>query len=420
MGSTKSLLLALAGGLSCGALLRWSGAPSLLALAGAVRPAGALWLAALKMTLVPLIFAMVSGGARSLAGEDGGGRMAGRVLLPFAAMLLFAATLGMALSSAILAIWPVPQGAIAGLALVAPAHPAVTRGLAEELLAIIPTNPVAAAAQGEMTPLVVFAILFGVALTRIAPARRDALGTVIDALADTMMTIVQGVLWFAPLGIFALALGVALDAGLAMMAALAQYIVLQCLVASAAIVCCYPIAILFGGMSLRRFVRGIARPQAIAAGTTSSMATLPAMIDAAQDELGIDPALAGAILPLAVSTFRFGNLACGSSTLMFAAHLAGLHLSLGTIVTAVAVLLISNVGGAGLPAAAILYAILAPAFQVIGAPLELIPLFLAVYALPDIFDTTANVTGDLTVATVIARLARPAPVKIEELVLVST
>jgi Na+/H+-dicarboxylate symporter len=202
-----------------------------------------------------------------------------------------------------------------------------------------------------------------------------------------------------------------------MMAALGQYVVLSCLVGSAAIACCYPVAMLFGGMSPRRFARGIVGAQAIAAGTTSSMATLPAMIEAAEEGLGIDPAIAGAVLPLAVSTFRYGNLACGAATLTFAAHLAGLHPSLGTIVTVAAVLLISNVGGVGLPAAAILYAIQAPAFQALGAPLEFIPLFIAVYALPDIFDTIANVTGDLTVTTVIARLARP--VAAEERVLVA-
>jgi Na+/H+-dicarboxylate symporter len=418
MTGTKGLLLALAGGLLSGLLLRWSGQPALLALGGLARPIGALWLSALKMTLVPLIFAMVAGGVSALTGGDDGGRIATRILLPFAAMLVFAVTLGMSLSSAILTIWPVPAGALGGLALTpTPTHPVAAPGLADTLIALIPTNPVAAAAQGEMTPLVVFAILFGIALTRIAPARRLALGTLIAAIGETMMAIVQGVLWFAPLGIFALALGVALGAGLATMAALAQYVVLQCVVATAAIVSCYPIARLFGAMSLGRFARGIARPQAIAAGTTSSMATLPAMIEAAEDELGIDPALAGAVLPLAVSTFRFGNLACGGATLIFAAHLAGLHPALGTIVMTAIVLLIANLGGVGLPAAAILYALQAPAFQALGAPIELLPLFIAVYALPDIFDTIANVTGDLTVTTVIARLARPAPA--EDLALVA-
>jgi Na+/H+-dicarboxylate symporter len=403
MNGARALLIALLAGLALGFAIRMSGEPTLLAHAHAAKPIGTLWLNALKMTLVPLIFAMVAGGVGAFVTGGSGGRTIGFALGLFAALLVIATALGMGLMTALLSLWPTPQGALAGLLSAPAAAPPEMPTLVDQILALVPVNPVAAASQGAMAPLVVFALCFGVAAARITPHRRDALAAVITGIGETMMMIVHGILWFAPLGVFVLALGVALDAGVAVAALLVQAIVLKCAVSTICILFCYGIARFGGGIALRRFAAAAAGPQAMAAGTCSSMATLPAMIEAAETKLGHAPAFAGAILPLAVSTFRFGTGSFVGASTVFVASAAGIHPTIGQYIAVVGVIALTNIGIAGLPAAAVIYAALAPGFQVLGAPLEMIPLLIAISAIPDVFDTTCNVTADLAVATVIAR-----------------
>jgi proton glutamate symport protein len=132
------------------------------------------------------------------------------------------------------------------------------------------------------------------------------------------------------------------------------------------------------------------------------MATLPAMIEAATERLGVPEAVAGTILPLAATSFRFASTASAMVGVMLGAYAAGLHPSLAQIVLAGALTVLANMGAAGLPAAAVVFAATAPGFQLLGAPLGLIPLYIAVIAIPDIFLTTANVTADLTVTALVA------------------
>jgi Na+/H+-dicarboxylate symporter len=218
-----------------------------------------------------------------------------------------------------------------------------------------------------------------------------------------MMVIVEWVLVATPAGVFILALGVALNTGLEAAGVLFQGMVMVTLAPAVGIALSYLLARFAGGVGFAQFGRAALGPQAVAAGTTSSMATLPAMIEAAETGLACPPTIAGAVLPLAVSTFRCGNVFLISATALFAAHAAGLHPSLGQIAVMGLVVVLTNFGVVGLPAAAVLYAAEAPAFQAIGAPLEVLPLMIAVSAIPDIVDTVCNVTADLAVTTVVRR-----------------
>jgi proton glutamate symport protein len=409
MNSGTRTLIALAAGLAVGSIVKASRLPMLLDLANAMAPIGALWLSALKMTLVPLIFALVVSGVSSWTSLGQGGRMVGQTVALFAGMLTFAAVAAAVLMTAMLHFWPTQPGALSALAHgVQQARPAVP-SLVDQIMALIPVNPVAAAAEGAMAPLVVFALIFGLALTRIDENRRAAIHAVVQGLGETMMVIVDWVLKITPLGVFVLALGVALNTGLQAAGALVQATVMNAALPVFGIGFCYLVARFGGGVPIARFAKGILGAQAVAAGTTSSMATLPAMIGAAETGLDCPPEVAGAILPMAVSTFRFGNVLLVVGMSVFAASASGLHPSLTQIAVVALVGILTNIGVAGLPAAAVLYAATAPAFQAVGAPLELLPLFIAISALPDIADTVCNVTADLAVTTVVRRmmLGRP-------------
>ena len=406
MNSATRTLIALAAGLALGAAVKWSGVPWLLGLARDTAPIGALWLSALKMTLVPLIFALVASGVGAWGGAGRGGRVLGGVFALFAGLMCVGAVTGGAAMSGFLRLWPTAPGALAFLTQGAPAgpHPA-TPSITDQIVALIPTNPVAAAADGAMTPLIVFALLFGLALTRIGAQRRRVVQEVLNGIGETMMVLVQWVLTLAPLGVFVLSLGMAVNAGVQAAGVLIQEMILSCTLATIGIGLSYLVARFGGAVGFARFAAAAIGPQAVAAGTTSSMATLPAMIEAAEDQLACPPALAGAFLPLAVSTFRFGTVMMIMGTAVFAATAAGHPPGVAQMAVAAFVAVLTTIGVMGLPAAAVLYAADAPAFQVLGAPLELLPLLIAIFSIPDVFVTVSNVTADLAATTVAQRFA---------------
>jgi Na+/H+-dicarboxylate symporter len=140
------------------------------------------------------------------------------------------------------------------------------------------------------------------------------------------------------------------------------------------------------------------------------MASLPAMIEAAERRLDCPPEVAGAVLPLAVSTFRFGNVSLVMATATFVATATGHPPGLAQFALGGAVVILTNIGVPGLPAAAVMYAASAPGWVAMGAPLELFPLMLAISSGPqDIFTTVCNVSHDLAAGTVLQRwLGRPA------------
>jgi len=406
--STRFLLFALGGGIGTGLLIRLLGNPALVALALSVKPIGALWLAALKMTLVPLVFGLVASAVVRLLASRAGGRTIATTIMVFAALLTIAMTAGMAAMLLLLRLWPPPSGVLAGLihdsgaaTIGAPPSPP---GLMAQLVALVPENPIAAAAQGQIASLVIFALAFGWAISRLPSEQQTALTTLTTAVAEAMMAIVRVVLMAAPIGVFVLSLGAALEAGAGLAALLAQGVAMLVIVMSAGILLCHAIARFGGGVPWRRFARAAAAPQAVAAGTCSSIASLPSLLSAAEDGLGMDPTLTRTTLPLAVSTFRFGTALSVAVSALFAAHAAGVHLGPSQYLVAGLLILLTNSGVAGLPAAAVLYAAEAPAFQAIGAPLAFIPLWIAVFAIPDIFATTCNVTADLAAASVIQRI----------------
>ncbi|TVV69656.1 dicarboxylate/amino acid:cation symporter, partial [Sphingomonas solaris] len=197
-GLSARILAALVIGLALGATLGgWqvAGLDRMLAVA---QPIGRLWLDALTMTVVPLVFGLLVTGIASAADGAATGGVARRALLWFAALLVAACAVSAVVVLGLLSVWPAPAqsgllGATGGV--VPPVAPA-----ADWLTGLIPTNPIKAAADTAMVPLVVFALLFGFAITRIAPALRDSLVTFFRAIVAAMLVIVDWVLWLAPAG----------------------------------------------------------------------------------------------------------------------------------------------------------------------------------------------------------------------------
>jgi Na+/H+-dicarboxylate symporter len=268
---------------------------------------------------------------------------------------------------------------------------------------VVPTNPFAAAANGAMLALVVFALLFGFAAARIPATTRVPLLGFFQGIADTMFVIVRWVLWLAPLGVFVLAFGVGFRGGISAAGAVAQYLVLMSALCVVAALLMYPLAVFGGHVSLARFARAAAPAQVVAFSTQSSLACLPIMLDAARSVLNLPPRVTAIALPLAVALFRITSPIVNVSIVIFVAHVHGVHLGAPQLVAGVAVAAVTSLAVVGLPSQITFFTTTVPISLAMGVPIEVLPLLLAVEVIPDLFRTIGNVTADLAVTAVAAR-----------------
>lgn len=386
------ILCGLALGLVGGSLI--GGRPAAAPILAVTGPIGRLWLDALTMTVVPLVFSLLVTGILGAAHDARQNRVALRAMLWFAVLLAGGCLVAAASTTFLLHLWPVGDAA-ASLRPPAGAAPTVG-GASDWLRGIIPTNPIKAAAETAMVPLVVFALFFGFAAARVEAELQRALQLFFRATAETMLVIVQWVLLVAPLGVFALAFGLGARTGADSVGVLVQYIVI---VASACLliaVLAYVVVLVFGRLSPARFAKAALPAQVVAFSTQSSLATLPAMVEAAP-ALGVDRPPAGIILPLAVSIFRAASAAANIAVALYLAALYGNDPSIGMLVIGALVAAAVSLAAVGLPAQVSFFATIGPVCLALGVPVELLPLLLAVETIPDLFRTVGNVTADMAV-----------------------
>ena len=395
-GLSARILAGLVLGLVAGAALAGSEAGAAILLVA--QPVGKLWLDALTMTVVPLVFSLLVTGIVSAADTASGGRTAPRALLWFAVLLVGACLVSAVLTTLALDLWPISAEA-ASLRSAGGPPPAIS-STSDWLGNIIPTNPLKAASDTAMVPLVIFAVLFGFAVSRIEPELRGAIQVFFRAVVQAMLVIVHWVLWVAPLGVFALAFAVGARTGVSAAGALLQYVVLVVAACLVTALLAYAVAAVLGRMSPVAFARAALPAQVVAASTQSSLASLPAMIDAAAP-LGIGRQEAGIVLPLAVSIFRAASAAANVTVAVYLAHLHGVVLGPGTLVLGALVAAAVSVAAVGLPAQVSFFAIIGPVCLAMGVPIDLLPLLLAIETIPDIFRTLGNVTADLAVARIV-------------------
>ncbi|MET0654916.1 MAG: dicarboxylate/amino acid:cation symporter [Pseudoxanthomonas sp.] len=405
MKPTTRVMLGLALGAAIGLTLAWSDTALAAKVAAIVQPIGKLWLNALQMTVVPLVLALVIIGVTTASDTASSGRTARRALLVFVVLLSFGSFFAALAAPALLSLVPRDPALAQALSGSTDAASAVaaTTGWSDALTAIIPSNAIAAAAQSAMLPLVVFALFFGFALTRIEKPRRDLVVDFFQAIADAMIVIVRWVLWAAPVGVFALVLAVCAQAGLSMVSALAVYILLQCALYLSVTVMMLPVAMYWGGEGIRRFAAALLPAQAVAASTQSSLASLPAMLEIAQRRLGYSPQVTALVLPMAVSLFRINSPVQYVSAAAFIAWAYGIDLSAAQLATGAALAVIISCGAVGLPGQVSYMATNLPVTQAMGLPVAPLGLLLAVDTIPDVFATVGNVTADLAATSVVAR-----------------
>ena len=404
-------LAALVAGLALGTLsvgLNGGLRANLLATASFV---GGLWLNALKMTVVPLVVALLVTGIAQSAEAARAGRIAGRSVLWIVVICTVSSVFGALMIVALTNLFPLPrdtaallQSALSGVEQNVPAQLA---SISDFFKGVIPSNIVAAAANGDILPLVVFAVLFALALMHISADARRVIVAFFAAIGDALLVIIEWVLWIAPLGVFALAYAVGSAAGGAAFTGLGHYVLLISLIGVLVTLMGYPLAMIAGRVAPGRLITAMIAPQAVAISTRSSLASLPAMLDAARG-LGVREEVADVTLPISVALFRATGPAMNTAVAFYVAHWLGLQPSMGQMIAATAVGAVMSYGAVSLPGEVSFISSIAPIAMALGVPIAPLALLVAVEMVPDIFRTVGNVTLDLAVTAVVDRATEAA------------
>jgi proton glutamate symport protein len=371
---------------------------------------GNVWLDALRMTIIPLVFSLLFTGIAQAAGAAEAGGMAGKALVAFGVLLLLSAAIGAVLTPLMLTIWPPPATAVAALRAsaqgaaggVPPSPPFV-----EWLSSFVPANVVKAAADGSMASIVVFALLFGLAATRQTEERRAALYGFFDAVQAAMMTIVHWVLEAAPAGVFLLALAVGAKVGASAVGLLGQYVIvisIMCLTSGAMGLI---VGIVGGRIAPGRMFAALAPVEAVAVSTQSSLASLPVMLDATE-KLGVPAHVRDMVMPMAVALFRITSPAANIGVAIYVAHIYGVALDPLKLIAGVVVAALVSLAAVGVASSVTFFVTLVPIFTAMNVPMELLPLLLPVETLPDFSRTIGNVTGDVGITAWAGRWAKKA------------
>lgn len=373
------------------------------------KPFGDAFVSLIRMLVVPLIFTTLVAGVTAMGDPARLGSLGGRTLLIYMLTTWIAVTIGLVVGTLI------QPGAGFDLSNVPAAELDTARdrlaannaalGLAERLVAIIPTNPIASFANGDVLQIIFFAIIVGVGCL-IAGEQGRPLAVAIESAADVMMRITHIVMEVAPLGVLALMTWVMATQGLGVFVVLGKMV--MCLYAA----CILHMLLTYGGiikllcrLPLIRFFRGVADAQAVAFSTSSSNATLPVTIACVRENLGVSRTVASSVLPLGATINMDGTALYQGLIALFAAQAFGIEMTLPMYGMVMLTATLVSIGTAGIPSVSLFLA--ATTLGVIGATPDQIVIVIAILfpfdRLLDMMRTVTNITGDAAVAVTIAR-----------------
>jgi Na+/H+-dicarboxylate symporter len=283
------------------------------------------------------------------------------------------------------------------------ANAAEAPSFTDQIISIVPTNPLAALVQGNMLQVIFFAVMLGIALTFMGEERAKLVVDGFDRLNDAMVMLVHIAMKIAPFGVGALLFKVVGNTGVSVLIALGVYglVVLAGLLIH--LVFTYGTVVkLVAKLPFLQFLDAIKEAMLVAFSTSSSSATLPVTKGCCEDNLGCSPETTSFVLPLGATVNMDGTALYQGVAAIFIAQVYGMDLDFGQQVTIVISATLASVGAAGVPGAGMIT--LAMVLTSIGVPTEGLALILGVDRLLDMFRTATNVVGDSTATVLMARL----------------
>jgi Na+/H+-dicarboxylate symporter len=360
------------------------------------------WLAALQMTILPLVFALLSTAfvrSTGLAESEG---IARRTIVTLLALYLLAIVVGLIFTPILLAISPITPSIAAAMrgggGPVAVAHLPV----ADMILGMVPANIVSAAASGSLLPVVVFALVLGAALAKIGAERNAALVAALEGLAAAMFVVVGWVIALAPVGVAGFILVATNTGGAAFLWGIAHYVALYTLLMLILTACAYPVAVFAGRARFRDFAKAMLPVQVVAFSTRSSLACLPLGIAAAR-QIGVREHAADVAMPLTVALMRNSSSTSAVFYGAYGAIVYGLPHGIALLFLAGVVKTLMEIGSVGIPAQATLVSTAAPALAVMHIPPQFLALIVVAETVPDMIKTVCNITMDVAAVTVVNR-----------------
>lgn len=410
--ATSSSLVALGVGLALGVIGHASGAAAFRTLLELVRPLGDLWLAGLQMTVLPLVITHLTAAIVGAPTGDSIGALGIRALSLFVALLLLAGVVTLVGAPLLVASLSPDPGAVASLqaATSVPdaarqAATASSHSIGDWIAHLLSPNLFESARRGDILSLLLFVGLFGLAVRRLPDEQRETLTRVATAGAAAMMVLVKWMLLATPIGVFVLGYALAIETGSNSAGILGGLVVVQCAMMVVFTALLYPLSAFLGRTSLGAFARAVAPAQLVAVSTRSSIAALPALIDGGRKRLDLPASATSFVLPFCVSLFKVNRTISSTAKVLFLAHIYGVPLGAGTLGAFMLTVIILSFSSVGVPGGGSAFKTL-PAYLAAGIPIEGVVIAEAVEAIPDIFKTLVNVTGDMSVATLLSRAHR--------------
>ena len=333
-----------------------------------IEPVGTLWINALRMPILPLIVALTISGIASIENARQASRLTARALIVFTALLIAFTCVATPLAPIALSGLSMDPASVEALrgSLTTASAPAAKLTFLDWVLSLVPTNPIKAAADGALLPIVVFSLAYGLSLTKASSAVRVAQVTILQGVSEVLVLLIRGVLVVAPLGVFALSYALGSKVGSAAVGAVALYTAAVVGTLVVAIGVTYLIAAVVGHVSPIRFASALLPSQAIALSSRSSLAALPALIQGVRAKLDVSPAVTSIVLPLAASIFKLNSAVTWSFGAVLVAHLYGVHLdATAWVIYAIGTVLLSFTTP-GIPRGG--FFVQAPLYATVGLP----------------------------------------------------
>jgi len=408
MSPPKRLVAGIAAGTLLGLAANATGSRWVQALVTYVaEPVGKLFIRAILMLVLPLAFSALVLGVGEINPRQLG-RLGLRTLLYTLLVSSIAAGIGLVLVNLLQPGAAIPAELRNSVASAATTHPQPSLSAVDLLVALVPSNPVAAAANGDMVGFLVFALAFGIGLASLKTESAQPLRQVIQGLFDVSMRLIDLVLKAAPVGVGALLFAMTAKVELRVVGQLGQYAFVVVLGLSIHLFVVYSILLkAVAKVSPVWFFRNIRMVLTTAFSTASSNATLPTALIAAETGLGLPRDVSRFVLTAGASMNQNGTALFEGVTVLFLAQAFGVHLGLGQQAMVMGISVLAGLGTAGVPAGSL--PVIATILALLGIPPEAVGLILGVDRILDMCRTTVNVAGDLVLATIIARTREGTP-----------
>lgn len=356
---------------------------------------GQIFIASLKMLVVPLVFISLVCGTSSLSEPSKLGSLGGK------SIGLYITTTAIAISTAIIAALMIAPGEGLNMTTEATYSAKEAPALSQVFVNMFPSNPIASMAQGNMLQIIVFAVIFGVALT-LAGDSGERIKAAFNDLNNVMMKIVSMVMAIAPYGVFVLMAKLFASIGFDTILGLAKYFFLVFFVLVFHGLVTYPVLLkTLTGLNPRMLLNKMKQTCLFAFSTSSSNATLPVTMATARQKLGVQPSVSSFTIPLGATINMDGTAIMQGVATVFIAQVYGVDLSVTDYLLVILTATLASIGTAGVPGVGLI--MLAMVLQQVNLPVEGIALIIGVDRLLDMTRTAVNVTGDCMVACIVAK-----------------